>query len=152
MSINKSKFNTIGREVLLATLVYLGGPNMSDFTKPAIIDSVIARIDHHLPHSCYTCKEEYTIPQGVKSLLDCSKCGRGVHDQCFLKQIKHPAANDNSISPTPNDIMKQYVNPLEITGITNIPMRIMSQKFHTITRLWKVQETQRQAHKCGPGC
>jgi hypothetical protein len=118
MSINKSKFNNISREVLLATLVYLGGPNMSDFTKPAIIDSVIARIDHHLPHCCYTCKEEYTIPQGVKSLLDCSKCGRGVHDQCFLKQIKHPAANDNSISPNPNDIMKQYVNPLEITGIT----------------------------------
>jgi len=112
---NKTKLNANDRDILLATLEYLGGRNMDDYTKPAVITALIARIDHHLPHSCSMCESDHTIIQGTESLLNCSKCGRGVHDVCFLKHIKHPAADDNTLFPTQEEIMKA-INPLDIPG------------------------------------
>jgi hypothetical protein len=52
---NKAKFTGVDREILLATVNYLGGRDMKDFTKPAVIVALIERIDHHLPHACNQC-------------------------------------------------------------------------------------------------
>ena len=112
---NKAKFTGVDREILLATVTYLGGRDMTDFTKPAVIVELIQRIDHHLPHACIPCKTNYVIEQRVQSLLNCSKCGRGVHADCFLELIEHPAATDNTITPSPEEILKM-INPYNIPG------------------------------------
>ena len=112
---NKAKFTGVDREILLATVTYLGGRDMTLFTKPAVIVELIERIDHHLPHACNPCKINYVIEQRVQSLLNCNKCGRGVHADCFLELIKHPAATDNTITPSPEEILKM-INPYNIPG------------------------------------
>ena len=84
---NKAKFTGVDRDILLATVTYLGGRDMTLFTKPAVIVELIERIDHHLPHACNPCKINYVIEQRVQTLLNCSKCGRGVHADCFLELI-----------------------------------------------------------------
>lgn len=108
-------FTSVDRDVLLKTVEYLGGSDMTDYTKPACINEVITKIDHHLPHSCQICSDEFEIQQGVNSLLDCDRCGRGIHQECLLKHIKHPAAGDNSAAITQVDIIK-LVNPLSLPG------------------------------------
>jgi len=110
-----AKFAGINREILLATVTYLGGRDMNDYTKPAVITELIKRIDHHLPHSCNTCKTNYVINQAEESLMNCSKCGRGACPKCLLGSMEHPAAADNSITPTPEMILK-LINPHNIPG------------------------------------
>ena len=114
---NKAKLNTVDRDILLATVNYLEGRDMSKFTKPAVINTLIERIDHHLPHACTICKSDYFIEQGVHSLLDCHKCGRGIHSTCLLKEIGHAAVHDSSITPTRHEIM-ELINPFNIPGWT----------------------------------
>jgi hypothetical protein len=108
-------FQSIDRNVLLKTVEYLGGSDMTDYTKPACINEVITKIDHHLPHSCQMCSDEFEIEQGVTSLLDCDRCGRGIHQKCLLRHINHPAADDNSAEVKQADIAKQ-INPLSLPG------------------------------------
>ena len=89
---------------------------MTDYTKSACINEVITKIDHHLPHSCQICPDEFELEQAVTSLLDCDRCGRGIHRECLLKHIKHPAADDNSLEVTTADIINQ-INPLSFPGL-----------------------------------
>ena len=110
-----AKFAGVNREILLATVTYLGGRDMKDYTKPAVITELMNRIDHHLPHSCNICKTNYVINQAEESLMNCSKCGRGAHPECLLRSIEHPAATDNSITPNPEEILK-LINPHTIPG------------------------------------
>lgn len=105
----------VDRVILLATLSYLGGRDMNNFTKPAVISALIERIDHHLPHDCNLCQSSYVIEQEEQPLLNCNKCGRGVHTACFLKYIEHPAAADNTITPSTAEVM-DMINPYKIQG------------------------------------
>ena len=115
-NIKQSKnFQMIDRNVLLKTIEYLNGSDMTDYTKPACINEVITKIDHLLPHSCQMCHDEFELGQGITSLLDCDRCGRGIHRDCLLKHIKHPAADDNSLEVTKADIINQ-INPLSLPG------------------------------------
>ena len=61
------------------------------------------------------CLNKFEIEQVVTSLLDCDRCGRGIHGDCLLKHIKHPAADDNSLEVTKADIINQ-INPLLFPG------------------------------------
>ena len=112
----RTKLSFVDNEVLRGTIKYLNGPDMSEYTKEACIDKVIAMIDHYLPHKCNMCNEDHSINLGEQSLLNCDKCGRGIHQQCLLKLLDHPSVHDNTVLPSQEEVTK-VINPTSLPGL-----------------------------------
>lgn len=112
----RTKFSSVDSDVLRGTINYLNGPDMSEYTKEACIDKVIAMIDHYLPHKCNMCNDDHSISLGEQSLLNCDKCGRGIHQQCLLKHLNHASVHDNTGLPSQEEVTSM-TNPSSLPGL-----------------------------------
>lgn len=104
--------NQFKKGVLVQTLSFLS-PNPTqdwdDYKKKACIHELICCIQNLLIDTCQFCTRMYAIQVHEKSLLRCSVCGQGVHNEC-LKDILGSAYSETM---TADDVMK-IINPLSI--------------------------------------
>ena len=82
LGIQKRVFNKFNKEVLVKTANYLE-VSTDGLLKPAVVHSIIVRVQNLLPETCQVCHEKYKFSIGEKPFLACKMCGQEVHKQCF---------------------------------------------------------------------
>ena len=100
-----------------ATMTYLGVPGQKAYVKPAVINSLVCRIENLLPDHCPVSSDTYVISKDEMSLLNCSICGQAAHTQCLLDLLEIPQDKRDTLGP--DDITKR-INPHSVPGIIYI--------------------------------
>ena len=113
----KKALNKASADSLVATMTYLGVPGQEAYVKPAVINSLICRIENLLPDHCPVCSDTYVISKDEMSLLNCSICGQAAHTQCLLDLLEIPQDKRDTLGP--DDITKR-INPHSVPGIIYI--------------------------------
>ena len=82
LGLQKRVLNKFNKDVLVKTAQYLE-VSTDGLLKPAVVHSIIVRIQNLLPDTCQICNEKYKFSIGEKPFLACNICGQEVHKQCF---------------------------------------------------------------------
>ena len=106
------QINLTSKQNIVACLIYLGQPAMTDYKKDTCVNTLICRIQNLFPDDCVFCKEEYCIKLTDTSLLSCKICGQGAHSPCILNHIQLQAAE----TLTAEDIWRK-INPTDLPGL-----------------------------------
>ena len=98
LGIQKRVLNKFTKEVLVKTAKYLE-LSTDGLLKPAVVHSIIVRIQNLLPDTCQICHERYKFSIGEKPFLACKMCGQEVHKQCFQVLLGIENCDDVNINP-----------------------------------------------------
>ena len=82
------QINRTSKQNIVACLIYLWQPAMTDYKKDTCVNALICRIQNLFPDDCVFCKEEYCIKLTDTPLLSCKICGQGAHSPCILNHIQ----------------------------------------------------------------
>ena len=93
-----STFNTYSKNVLTATLEFLGvDKNWDQLKKSACVHELIYRIQNLLPETCAICNDTYTIKKDDSPVLSCSICKHEVHRECYLPLLNSAVNNVSNV-------------------------------------------------------
>ena len=106
------QINRTSKQNIVACLIYLGQPAMTDYKKDTCVNALICRIQNLFPDDCVFCKEEYCIKLTDTPLLSCKICGQGEHSPCILNHIQLQATE----TLTAEDIWRK-INPTDLPGL-----------------------------------
>ena len=112
MQIEKD-FEKQKKTILCETAKFLKIPNYELKNKQPLAHLIICRIQNLLPDDCSICNTRYRIDINETPLLECAKCGQGVHTECMIKLID-PIDDNNKIDAAS---FQALINPLNIPGI-----------------------------------
>ena len=102
-------------KLLVETTNFLGVPGSEKYSKPAIINKLITRIQSLFPDECSICSQEYVVKLDETVLLSCSICGQGIHPRCLAQKIG--VAEADLATFTTEDI-RMKVNPCGLQTLT----------------------------------
>ena len=131
--------NRAKKEVLQEACEFLQIPHIEHKNKKELSHLILCRIQNLLPDDCGLCNERYRIMLGEKPLLECSICGQGVHEECWINLLTVTSA-EVDVTTDRNSIAQKYVNPFKLPGIfyicsaceiTTIPKEEVKQKRRT---------------------
>ena len=102
------------KPVIRQTLRFLHAAdrNWDDYKKEQCIHELICRIQNLLIDKCQFCENHYSIAKDEVSLLHCSKCGQGVHNDC-LKDL----LGDNYKTDITTEEVQELINPFKICSL-----------------------------------
>ena len=116
--IEKDIFNS-KKEVLVDTCKFLQISHRKSDNKTQLAHNILCRIQNLLPDDCGLCKKRYSVSLGDTPLLECSICGQGVHEICWINLFRSASDvinKDDDIIDRSN-VISNYINPYKLPGI-----------------------------------
>lgn len=105
------------KTILCETAEYLKIPNYLSKNKQPLIHLIVCRIQNLLPDDCSICNSRYKIDINENPLLECSKCGQGVHRECMIQLVTESKTTGIDPDSIDSNVFQQLFNPLNIPGI-----------------------------------